>query len=111
MKKMLEEWIKELGGTIFRSIHDNIYENFEFGHAKIGNLRLRYSWETIHIGWELEFDRWANSIDWYSDIPETKLELKMILEQAEKMGKEGKTLQGRDDFLPFKIDFKNKNDY
>jgi len=84
---MLETWLEALGATITGSIHDaHDVGGGEWGYATIGDLRLRYSWESIHIGWEPEFDRWANSLDWIADIPDTQEDLEWVIAEATRLG-------------------------
>lgn len=101
---MLEQWLEELGAKIIGSIHNkNDVGGGAWGYAffgpnretcrgepsECGTLRLRYSWEEIHIGWSPTFDRWANSLDWHADIPDTKAKLKWVLDEAVRLGDDG----------------------
>jgi len=89
---MLETWLEALGATITGSIHDRRDAGGgEWGYATIGDLYLRYSWDIIHIGWGPSFDRWANSIDWTADIPDTQDDLVRLIAEAIRLGQRGDT--------------------
>lgn len=84
---MIEQWLEELGATIDESIYDSRAAGGGLcGYAHTDKLRIRYSWETVHIGWEEVFDRWANSLDWYCDLPKSKEALSSVLASALRGG-------------------------
>lgn len=95
---MLEAWLEELGAVIQLSIYDDGmcgYAKYgperpdEFNSGLCTALRLRYTWTEIHIGWGPTFDRWANSLDWWADVPTSTQELSSLLDMAIRLGDSG----------------------
>lgn len=89
---MLEQWLVELGAVLQQSIYeDGVYGYATFASEKVDGavLRLRYDWETLHIGWSHTFDRWANSVDWYATATHSKNALSHILDEAVYRGVAG----------------------
>lgn len=87
---MIEEWIVSVGGRIRDSIYDHqSLGGGLWGYASIPGLRLRYSWEELHIGYEPTFDRWANSRDWEGQLPTSQEQLTSIVADVLRRGSVG----------------------
>lgn len=83
----IEQWLEGLGAEIQDSIFDHLgpLRGHE-GHAITADLVIRYTWERIDIGWKPDFDRWANSNDWTSDLPTSRDALKALLDECTRRG-------------------------
>lgn len=102
---MIEDWLVALGGVVTDTIHNpTAVGGGLWGYGRWRDLRLRYSWEVVHIGWGPSFDRWANSVDWCADVPPTREALKSVLMRAQALGEAGDRHELHDGFVAPKIE-------
>jgi hypothetical protein len=91
IKNFIEEYVKNNPESEFDSFNDQ-----ESGLLKTRFILVRYltNKNVIQFGWRKNFDRWANSVDWWTEIPGTYNELVWLINYCEYLGASGENNSG-----------------